>query len=832
MSTAAVTSDFPLRGLAAAEDWMPKYVRHVTPRVIRMDGRQLMVIMKVTGTPFESVSDAILANNYDNLTRIITGLGRDHGSRLSVWTTFKRRRVTFDEQYRFESRFAYLFTQKYLERFRKTDYFENTFYVSLILKYEDLDDGIKAIEQLADDASKSLRIYDPEFLETYERNGILFSSAYSFLGEMWNGVEEEQPVTGSPARTTIASSWVHGHYDTIEIRSDVATKFATCYDLRDFPEAGYGQLNPLLALPMELTITQSFTCMTAFDANKAIDKQINKLESAGDKAAHQINELKEARGYVSTGELAFGDFHGALVVYGDSEKSAKEYGNIVATRSKGECGVVWAKATASAPWTYASQMPGAKTKPRPQPKSSRNLASTFTLHDYSSGKSKGNPIGDVSAVVPLQTVSKKLYNFNYHATREDETNTGEKIAGHTLILGSTGVGKTVLQLVLATFFLRFDPMMFGLDVGRGMEIFFRQIGGTYIPLKSGERTGFSPFELPDTPTNRQFLYDLVTICGKDENGKISAEDKRDLQEAVDTVMSIEDVRARRFSRLLESIEDKGGNSLYTRLSAWCESEGGRYAWVFDNPPNSMPDVANLRRVAFDVSDFAKEGVECSEAIFTYIFFLKKLMQRDGRLMMSIVEEFWLPLKFEMTRAMIEAVLAAGRKAGEFLVLVTQQPEQAINSPVFPQIRSLTATKIFLPDPEAEYEGYQRCNLTPKEFQELKKLHKQSRVFLVKQSNQSAFATLDLHGFDDEIAVLSSSPENVLLMEQAIAQHGDHPDDWFEPFLELVFIEKERQKLVVQYGAEPTVVANMLERRVEERRAHRHQELLSLERLAA
>ncbi|MDL5448084.1 hypothetical protein QSH86_24990, partial [Escherichia coli] len=79
MSTAAVTSDFPLRGLAAAEDWMPKYVRHVTPRVIRMDGRQLMVIMKVTGTPFESVSDAILANNYDNLTRIITGLGRDHG---------------------------------------------------------------------------------------------------------------------------------------------------------------------------------------------------------------------------------------------------------------------------------------------------------------------------------------------------------------------------------------------------------------------------------------------------------------------------------------------------------------------------------------------------------------------------------------------------------------------------------------------------------------------------------------------------------------------------------------------------------------------------------
>ncbi|MBH9665280.1 hypothetical protein [Burkholderia multivorans] len=64
MAKAAVTTDFPLRGLPAAEDWLPKYVRHVTPRVIRMDGKQLMVILRVTGTPFESVSDVILSNNW------------------------------------------------------------------------------------------------------------------------------------------------------------------------------------------------------------------------------------------------------------------------------------------------------------------------------------------------------------------------------------------------------------------------------------------------------------------------------------------------------------------------------------------------------------------------------------------------------------------------------------------------------------------------------------------------------------------------------------------------------------------------------------------------
>jgi type IV secretion system protein VirB4 len=832
MAQASVTSEFPLKGLSAAEDWLPKYVRHVTPQVIRMDGRQFLVILRVTGVPFESVSDVILENNYDNLTRTISGLGRDHGSRLAIWTTFMRRRVRFGEHYRFENRFARVFMQKYLQRFRSNDYFENSFYISLILKYEDYDDGLKDVKQLAEEAVKALRIYDAECLETYERNGIMFSQAYSFLGELWNGVEEEVPVTATPARVVIPTSWIHANYDSIEIRNDVSTKFGACYDLKDFPKAGYGQLNPLLALPVEFTITQSFTCMTAFDSNKAISDQINKLESSGDKARHQMDELRLAQGYVSTGELAFGDYHGALVVYGDTAKAAIEHGNLVTTRSKGECGMVWAKANASAPWTYASQMPGSKVKPRPQPKSSRSLASTFTLHDYSSGKSRGNPIGDGSAVIPLQTVSKKLYNFNYHATREDESNTGEKIAGHTMILGSTGTGKTVLQLVLASSFLRFDPMMFGLDVGRGMEIFFRQIGGTYIPLQAGVPTGFSPFELPDTPMNRQFLYDLVTICCKDEQGKITAEEKREVQEAVDTVMSIDDVRARRFSRLLESIEDKGGNSLFTRLSAWCASEGGRYAWVFDNPPGMMPDVTNQRRVAFDVTTFAREGYEPSEAVFSYIFYLKQLMQREGRLMMSIVEEFWLPLKYEKTRAMIEAVLAAGRKAGEFLVLVSQQPEQAIASPVFPQIRSLTATKVFLPDPEAEYEAYKRCNLSEKEFDELKKLHKSSRTFLVKQSTQSAFATLDLHGFDDEIAVLSSSPENVLLMEQSIAEFGDDPDVWLEPFQERVYAAKLRAKLMVSHGNEPDVVEGLLARGIEERRQKKAIEREALDRLAA
>jgi len=817
----SISSEF-LKRIPPAEDWLPKFGRHISARVIEMDDR-LYLGMRVMGLPFESVSDSVIESHFHGLTKTLSHLARDHGNKLALWTHFMRRKVTFNQKYAFSSRFAREFTEKYLARFRNNDYFENQFYISLILKYEDLDDGLKEMEQLGEELSKSLNIYDPEYLETYERNGMMFSRAYSFLGKLWNGYEEEMPVTASPARELIPSTWMHFGYDAVEIRGDVSRQFCSCYDLKDFPKAGWGQLNPMLALPVEFTVTQSFGAMTAFESNKAIDSQINKLASVGDKAAHQTDELKKAQGYVSTGELAFGDYHGALVVFGATAKQAIENGNLVATRAKGECGFAWAKATLSAPFTYASQMPGAKVKPRPMPKSSRNLASSFSLHDYSSGKSTGNPIGDGSAVAPLQTVSKKLYNYNYHATREDETSTGEKVAGHTLILGSTGVGKTALQLTLASFFLRFDPMMFGIDVGRGMEIFWRQIGGTYIALEAGKPTGFAPFAMTDTPTNRQHWYDLVQICCQDYEGKLTAQDKLRIKDAVDTVAEIDDVRARTFSRLLESIEEEGGDSLYTRLSQWCHATNGRYAYIFDNAPGSLPDISQLQRVAFDVTHFAKEGYEPSEALFTHIFFLKKTMQRTGKLLMSIVEEFWLPLKYRKTREEIEGTLAAGRKAGEFMVLVSQQPEQAMASPVFPQIRSLTATKIYLPDPEAEWEAYKRCNMTEKEFEEFKKLSKNSRTFLIKQGNQSAFATLDLYGFQDEMVVLSSTPENIVLMDECIKEHGEDPDAWLLPLQEKVFSAALYQKLVLQYGDEPQVVATMLQSGVNEWREKKRAE---------
>ena len=762
------------RLVASSEDKLPRIGRPVSETATSIDNGGAFMVMRLSGVPFESVSRGEIEARYDSWNRQLAAMTLEKGNRLSLWTTFRRRRVSFGDEYRFYNPFIQQAVDKYLQRFRKHDHFENSFYLTAILQGDDLDESVRELEELGESLSKALVSYDPQLLEIYAHNGILFSEPYQFIGELVNGIDERVPVTHATGRDLIPTSHLHFHYDTVEIRTDRSTRFATCYDLKDFPKAGWGQTNPLLTLPVEFTLTQSFGCLSTAEAMDAIESQINNLESVEDKAAHQIKELKEAVALIAGRDLAFGDYHGALVVYGDTPEKAISNGAYVTSRALNDCGFKFVKATASAPYTYMSQVPGFKMKPRPMPKSTRSLASSFSMHTYAAGKARGNPLGDGSALMPVQTVAKSLFSLNCHASRLDEDSVGEKVAGHTLILGSTGTGKTTLETMLLSFLERFDPKIFALDLDQGLRIFLEELGAIYYTLREGEPTGLAPLGLPDTKRNRAHLYDLVGACCRDENGKLNAEDQRQIKHAVDTVMALEDIEHRTFSRLLESIPDTGHeNSLWLRLSQWCGATNGRFAWALDNVPNTLTNIADVRRIGFDVTDFLKKGYAATEPVLAHLLYLKEQMQRKGGLLATVIAEFWLPASYPTTQELIRKSLKTGRKADEFLILDSQQPEDAIQCPVFAEIRDLTATKIYLPNPDATRDGYKLLNLTDREFAALKLLSKESRTFLIKQSNQSAFATLDLGGMNDEIAVLSSSLDNVAIWEECTRDaHGD------------------------------------------------------------
>lgn len=812
-----VSSDI-LGGLGAVEDWLPKFGHPVTKHVQHLGGNRLMVTLALSGVPFEVHENQVLERIFDRDTETYCKLGRDLGGRLGYHTTFARRRVSFDRVYRFRERFLQWFAKEYIGRFNSEKFYENHYYLSLMLKYEDFDDGLKEIGSLASQTLLQFAGYDAELLEVYPRrhmNGsqMLYSRQYGFISDLINGAWVDVAVCAEPAMDIIPSSWLHFGYETVAIRGPGVTpgrQFATCLDLRGSPDKpGWGQLNALLELPMEFTITQSFNCMTGFDANRTIDSAINKLESAGDKAGHQIRELRDAQGYVNTGELSFGEYHGAAVVYGETAKDAITNRDLFVSRSRNECSVEWMPATGSAPFTYFSQVPGAKVKPRPKVQSSRNFASTNAFHDYSTGKAEGNPVGDGSAIIPFRTDAKNNYSFNFHATRLGDINVAEKLAGHTEVKGTTGTGKTTVVGAAVSMLMRFDPMLLVLDKGRGWEPVIRMLRGAYVHVKAGKPTDWAPFELAKTEENLEFLYGLVEMCGSrigvDANGKqfrheLTATEKSQCREAVDAVMGIDDVRLRRFSLLLESIPDEGDDCLRARLAVWCKSQNGRFWWVFDNPPNLSLNITEQRVIGFDVEAFLVENYEPSEPVFAWLFHLKCQMRRSGGLMAAVVEEYWLPIRFRTIREQIQETLASGRKEGEFMILLTQQPEQAqAAADLYPALRSLIATKLYLADPAAEEAPYMRDGMTKKEFSTFRAFMPAERRLLIKQGNQSAIASFDLSGLDDAIAIFSGDRENVLILDEVRAEVGDDPDVWVPVYLFRVYERKQRIRLIAKHG---------------------------------
>lgn len=784
-----------LKTQLAGEEHLPKLNFHVSESVVSTEDERLLFTIKMAGLPFETVTDGALDDQNNSLNNLFLSLGRSSGARLSIWAHQDHYRTDFHADYEYKSKWMRDFSTRYMSKFVGKDIFENAFYLTFIIKGRDTytnDDLLREAVEIQQTVMQTLNDYDVELLTTYEKNGFLFSRTYEFMAYLYNGYWESVPVTSEPLFRTIPQSTHHFHQTLMETRFPNGRKrFATLFDGMAFPHpSSRGRTIPVLDLPFEFILCHSFSYVQSAETIRQINQQMNKMDSAGDEAEHQKEEMEEAKGYISSGEIFFGEYHAALLVFAKDERKAHDFGTMAKTTLGGACGYTFTPASLSAPETFFSIFPhNLKRRPRPMPKTTRNFACIFGMNCYSSGKQSGNPIGDGEAIIPLQTSANGVYHFNFHWSLKELDARGELRAGHTVILGATGAGKTTLQATLLAFMERYDARIFAVDKDGSMRGLIEGLGGTYFTLQKGVKTGLNPFQLPDDAFNRSFLYKLVEACGRKGNEDATAEDSRDIKIAVDNVFRLP-FESRRFAVVLQSLPDRGADCLARRLAKWVETDEGtgQLAYALDNDRNEF-DWENFSRVGFDVSEFLVENEAATEPLLAYLFHLKTLMTRKGGLLATVVEEFWLPIKYKTTAEQILDVLKTGRRRQEFMLLVSQSPEDAIQSPLLPAILQQTPTKIFLPNPDAEFKthdggGYSRFGLNSKEFAKLKAIGLQDRKFLVKQGSQSSIAKLDLAGFGDDIAVLATAQEDFQYIEAAKLEAGNNPDNWIPVYQKL------------------------------------------------
>lgn len=788
------------------------YATHVTEHVIKTKAGEYVQAFKVYGASFQCADDESLNQWHDRLNLTWRNIA---SPQIAVWLHTIRRREQVDRSRRTEREEKRHFTDRlesaYYDRLANETLMTNELYLTLVYRpvigaagsvlskfiagknqREPAHDpeAIDACEKLAQAIVSSLARYEPERLGVFAQRGRTYSQALQFFSELINGERFAVPLPKAPLYEVLATSRLSFGIEVIEYRTPTQTRLGAVLGIKEYPTPTLpGMFNGLLSAPFPFVMCQSFTFLSKATSQGLLQRQYNRMANAGDFAVSQAEQLHEALDALTSNEFVMGDHHFSLQVLAEGELHEPPERRIdrlndavaLARTLLADTGMTVAREDIALEAAFWAQLPGCfALRLRRAPVTSRNLAAMAPFHNYPCGRATGNHWGDALAL--FISSARSPYYFSLHASDPREPDGGSRRdTGHTFVCGPTGSGKTVFIGFLVTMLAGRGTTQVIFDKDHGLEILVRAVGGTYLSLANGELTGFNPLQLEPTGTNVEFLMQWLRMLVRGTR-PLSTLEEADLRGALKGTLALPKV-ARRLSRLIEFTDATRVDGVHARLTRWCESTSGEYAWVFDNAEDSvLPQLSSSTTIGFDVTDFLNHEI-IRGPLNRYLFHLVEQLL-DGRPLVCWVDEFSNALADPDFRGFADNAPKTWRKLNGVLSAATQTTSSVLASPIARTIVEQTATKVFFPNPDASREEYvEAFGLTEREFSLVKeRMEPGSRQFLIKQGHWSVVCELDLKGFDAELAVISGRKSTVEHVQALIREHGPQPENWLPQFL--------------------------------------------------
>jgi type IV secretion system protein VirB4 len=778
------------------------YACHYNNRCILTKRKELMQVIRVNGFSFETADDEDVDIRKNMLNLLYKGF--QTGGFLLYFHVIRRKADVVMEEVsatdpfiKRPKSFSDYVAQEWQKKYSGDRSFVNELYITvikrpdargaaivehLIKKFkastdkataeQDLRDAFEELEEATGRVLSTLRDYGAEMLGVnYTENGA-FCTILEFLGKLVNcGTSTPMLVpTGSIDQYLPINRLYFGN-KAIEIKGRDKDRVAGIVSIKEYgPTTNAGITDSFLQMPFELIISQSFNFANRQVAISKMQLQQNRMIQAEDKAVSQIAEINLALDMAMSGDIAFGEHHFTVLCIDDDLKKL-EVSISMASVELQNMGVQPVREKVNMEPAFWAQLPGNDDYiVRKSTVNSLNLAGFTSMHNYPTGKAKGNHWGDSVAV--FDTTSGTPYHFNFHL----------RDVGHSLIIGPTGAGKTVLMNFLCAMSQKFKCRMFFFDKDRGAEIFIRAIGGVYTVIDPSKRSNFNPFQLPDNGSNRTFLLDLLKLLVTVNGEEITAENIMALTQAISGNYKLAK-KDRMLSNIVPFLGIEGPGSLATRIAMW--HSRGSHANIFDNPEDAL-DLNTSRIFGFEMAELLKDSI-CLAPVLLYVFH-KINISLDGTPTMIVLDEAWALIDNAIFAPKIKDWLKVLRKLNTFVIFATQSVEDASKSAISDTLIQQTATQIFLPNLKATSVYRTAFMLSEREFVLIKTTDPGSRFFLIKQGPSAVVARIDLSGMTDIINVLSGRTETVLILDKLRQEYGDNPDKWLH-----LFYEKVRKK---------------------------------------
>ena len=267
--------------------------------------------------------------------------------------------------------------------------------------------------------------------------------------------------------------------------------------------------------------------------------------------------------------------------------------------------------------------------------------------------------------------------------------------GHTLVVGPTGAGKSVLLSLVALQFRRYqNNQVFAFDFGGSIRVAALGMGGDWHDLGGQFTEGTETFVslqplagIHDTP-ERAWAADWIVAILTREGVSITPEVKEHIWTSLTSLASapVEERTITGLTVLLQS------NDLKRALQPFCV--GGPYGRLLDAERESLGKASVL---AFETEGLL--GTAAAAAALAYLF--HRIAGRlAGRPTLVIIDEGWLALSDPGFSKQLAEWLVTLRKKNASVIFATQSLAQLEKSSIAAEIIDSCHTRVLLPNDRA------------------------------------------------------------------------------------------------------------------------------------
>ena len=415
-------------------------------------------------------------------------------------------------------------------------------------------------------------------------------------------------------------------------------------------------------------------------------------------------ETAEAHAELSSGESRFGQLSNTIIVRDTDEKRGRARAMAIVQRAR-EAGFIATLERVNAPAAFMGSLPafGAVNHRR------FLVTSKVVSHLFPTTQSwAGDPVNPSPLFPkhspPLAQVSGRGANpFSIHLHSGD--------VGHTLVVGATGAGKSVLVGSLMSSWLRYArSRVVCFDVGRSHAQLTQCADGEHVDLGQDESPPLQPLLHLDTDTDLLWALDwIIGICSMGE-AKVSPKARVEMSHAIQLVAA-------------ELPEHRTLTALHVHLPPSIRdvlkpyTREGAFGSIFDGVESGEESTPRMK--TYELRDILSRG-EAVIGPLLMVLFRKLERSLDGHPTLVVIEEAWAALMRTDFSVRLQQWLLTLRKQNAAVVVVAHNPLQIQSLPNAGLITDSCATRFLLPNPEARVEEhaqvYRFLDLNPREIE--------------------------------------------------------------------------------------------------------------------